>query len=88
MLADDDPDDRDLFTEAISENNVAVKAVPNGVQLMKVLTTNTELPDFIFLRPEHAGKKWQGMFARNQESGKVQGFAGYYLFDFIKQKRH
>ncbi|HEX9979731.1 MAG TPA: response regulator [Flavobacterium sp.] len=59
-MADDDPDDRDLFTEAINENNADVDCVWNGVQLMKLLQNNDELPDFIFLdlnMPEKGGKE-------------------------------
>ncbi|HLA56009.1 MAG TPA: response regulator [Flavobacterium sp.] len=60
MLADDDADDRDLFSEAISEHQVDVDSVPNGVQLMKILNTKTELPDFVFIdlnMPEKSGKE-------------------------------
>ncbi|HEY0045568.1 MAG TPA: response regulator, partial [Flavobacterium sp.] len=49
LLADDDPDDRDLFTEAVTEHNADVNTVWNGAQLMKVLDSNESLPDFIFL---------------------------------------
>ena len=60
LLADDDPDDRDLFTEAITEHNADVNTVWNGAQLMKVLDSNESLPDFIFLdlnMPEKGGKE-------------------------------
>lgn len=60
LLADDDPDDRDLFVEAINEYNVDVDSVWNGVQLMKKLDRNENLPDFIFLdlnMPEKGGKE-------------------------------
>jgi CheY-like chemotaxis protein len=60
MLADDDQDDRDLFAEAVSDADADVDSVPNGVQLMKVLSERTELPDFIFLdlnMPEKNGKE-------------------------------
>lgn len=60
MLADDDPDDRELFSEAVSGNNADVESVPNGIQLMKTLSHQEELPDFIFLdlnMPEKGGKE-------------------------------
>ncbi|RZJ35923.1 MAG: response regulator [Flavobacterium sp.] len=61
MLADDDPDDRDLFTEAINEYNADVDSVANGVQLMSALQQKVnDLPDLIFLdlnMPEKGGKE-------------------------------
>jgi CheY-like chemotaxis protein len=60
LLADDDPDDRELFTDAANNHNADVQSVPNGVQLMKFLNQSNELPDFIFLdlnMPEKGGKE-------------------------------
>lgn len=60
LLADDDPDDRELFTEAAESHNAIVDSVPNGAQLMQTLTTTDELPDFILLdlnMPEKGGKE-------------------------------
>lgn len=60
MLADDDPDDRDLFTEAINEYNADIDSVANGVQLMNALQKANELPDLVFLdlnMPEKGGKE-------------------------------
>jgi CheY-like chemotaxis protein len=60
LLADDDPDDRELFTDAANNHNADVQSVPNGVQLMKFLNQCNELPDFIFLdlnMPEKGGKE-------------------------------
>ena len=60
LLADDDPDDRDLFIEVINEYNSDVDTVWNGVQLMKVLKNGSALPDLIFLdlnMPEKGGKE-------------------------------
>jgi CheY-like chemotaxis protein len=60
LLADDDPDDRELFTEAINEYNADVDSVPNGVELMQVLNNNSARPDLIFLdlnMPEKGGKE-------------------------------
>lgn len=53
LLADDDPDDRDFFVEAVSQSNLdfAVHEVENGQQLMELLVTITfpPPPDIIFL---------------------------------------
>ena len=58
MLADDDDDDRDLFSEAISSSDTTVTSVCNGKELMKVLTDETVLPDCVFIdlnMPEKSG---------------------------------
>jgi len=60
LLADDDPDDRELFTEAAASHNVVVESVPNGVYLMENLLQAELLPDFILLdlnMPEKGGKE-------------------------------
>jgi CheY-like chemotaxis protein len=59
LFVDDDPDDTDLFCEAVAyinnsdfvyeKNSVQCMAVNNGNQAIDVLTTLTELPDYIFL---------------------------------------
>ena len=52
LMADDDPDDRDLFKEAVGEvkKNIEVSTVNDGDQLMKVLEqSENNLPDIIFL---------------------------------------
>jgi CheY-like chemotaxis protein len=59
LLADDDPDDRELFTEAAQYHDVVVDSVPNGMQLMQTLVAGDTLPDFILLdlnMPEKGGK--------------------------------
>jgi DNA-binding response OmpR family regulator len=60
LLADDDPDDRELFTEAAETHNALVEGIPNGMQLMNVLNNAKQLPDFILLdlnMPEKGGKE-------------------------------
>lgn len=60
LLADDDPDDRELFTEAAGMHNAHVESVPNGMQLMANLLLADPLPDFILLdlnMPEKDGKQ-------------------------------
>lgn len=61
ILADDDPDDRELFLELIAQSNVSVSAVSNGKELLEVLNESAaNLPDCIFLdlnMPVMAGKE-------------------------------
>src|SRR6478672_4937519 len=60
LLADDDPDDRELFTEAAESHDVSVESVPNGIELMQTLIHAAALPDFILLdlnMPEKGGKE-------------------------------
>ncbi len=52
LLADDDRDDCDLFTDALNELDefITLKTVHDGEQLMHFLTNETcELPDILFL---------------------------------------
>lgn len=50
-LSDDDQDDRELFTEALTEAYIGYKLVTtcNGQELLEELQVNTNLPDVIFL---------------------------------------
>jgi CheY-like chemotaxis protein len=59
LLADDDPDDRELFTEAAQSQDAIVDSVPNGIELMDILNQAEQLPNFILLdlnMPEKGGK--------------------------------
>ncbi|RZJ30537.1 MAG: response regulator [Flavobacterium sp.] len=59
ILADDDPDDRELFVELLARPDVSVKAVTNGKELLSYLKTLPSVPDCIFLdlnMPVMAGK--------------------------------
>jgi len=51
LLADDDFDDRNFFSEALKKLPVPpiLKAVTDGEQLMDLLTGETVLPDILFL---------------------------------------
>ena len=51
FLADDDPEDREIFLEVISEvvPHVKVTVAKNGKELMNMLIQKEELPDIIFL---------------------------------------
>lgn len=60
LLADDDPDDRELFAEAAGMHDAHVIGVPNGMQLMANLLQTDALPDVIMLdlnMPEKDGKE-------------------------------
>jgi CheY-like chemotaxis protein len=51
LLADDDSDDRELFTQALNlvHPHVTVETVHDGEELMQHLTKKKALPDLIFL---------------------------------------
>lgn len=51
LLADDDPDDRDLFSSIIKKisQDITIQQVENGTKLMKFLQNTDHLPDILFL---------------------------------------
>ena len=51
FYADDDDDDREIFCEVMEEINPAIKVVlgKDGVETLKILSLQKELPDLIFL---------------------------------------
>ena len=51
FLAEDDEEDKDLFTYIISEisPDIKISFANNGIKLMSLLDNATQLPDFIFL---------------------------------------
>lgn len=51
FLAEDDEEDKDLFTYIISEisSDIKISFANNGIKLMSLLDNATQLPDFIFL---------------------------------------
>ena len=62
LLADDDADDRELFSEAISEidPSIILMMVEDGEKLMKQLKEARSIPDIIFLdlnMPRKNGKE-------------------------------
>lgn len=62
LLADDDADDRELFSEAISEidPSIILTMVEDGEKLMKQLKDAQSIPDLIFLdlnMPRKNGKE-------------------------------
>ncbi len=60
LLADDDSDDCLFFKDVLDGLPLPtiLTTVHNGEQLMEVLLNSTELPDILFLRSQHAPKKW------------------------------
>jgi CheY-like chemotaxis protein len=59
VIADDDPDDRDLFADAAADTGARVKSVSNGAELMAALAGG-EMPNMVFLdlnMPEKSGKE-------------------------------
>ncbi len=64
FLVDDDPDDQQLFIEALGsvDNSVAVKTASNGVDALELLLRNhPQLPDLILLdlnMPKMNGKQF------------------------------
>jgi CheY-like chemotaxis protein len=62
LLVDDDSDDRDLFTEAVSlvDPSISVEVKKDGEELMQYLSSTSQLPDVIFLdlnMPKKNGKE-------------------------------
>lgn len=64
MLAEDDEDDKWIFTEIMKEltadGSIRFDAVDNGLQIMQALENNPELPDLVILdqnMPQLNGKE-------------------------------
>lgn len=64
MLAEDDEDDKWIFTEIMkgltADGNIHFKAVDNGLQIIQALENNPELPDLVILdqnMPQLNGKE-------------------------------
>jgi CheY-like chemotaxis protein len=51
FYADDDPEDREMFCDAIRQINPAIKVTlsKDGVEALEILSSQQESPDFIFL---------------------------------------
>ncbi|HEY1009192.1 MAG TPA: response regulator [Daejeonella sp.] len=51
LLADDDPDDRDFFKDALKSvsTELVLKTAENGIQALEILENSENLPDLIFL---------------------------------------
>jgi DNA-binding response OmpR family regulator len=72
ILAEDDPDDHDFFTEALNEISVSIKlvAVKNGEELMELL--KHFLPDIIFLDLDMPYKNGLECIAEIRANHKLQ----------------
>lgn len=62
FYADDDHDDRELFADALEEVTPGVKLIlaSNGLEIIELLRSQKEVPDFIFLdinMPVMSGKE-------------------------------
>lgn len=71
VLADDDVDDRELFTEALEgvDENVKLETVPDGEGLMNLLKSNEKLPDLIFVDLNMPNKDGKECLREIRESG-------------------
>ena len=51
FLADDDVEDKEFFTDIISDisPDTQISVAKNGIELMRLLESEEQLPDFIFL---------------------------------------
>ncbi len=51
LIVDDDPDDRELFCEAVAQIDYTIHCsqAKNGDEALKMLENNVMLPDYIFL---------------------------------------
>lgn len=75
LLADDDPDDREFFEDAIAEVNPQMKLslVKDGAELMKFLTAaEGNLPDVIFLDLNMPGKNGKECLSEIRESQQLR----------------
>lgn len=76
ILADDDADDRDLFSEAVAACgfNVKVETVEDGVELINLIKNKNKIPDLIFLdlnMPNKDGKESLIEIRKSQELNHV-----------------
>lgn len=76
LLADDDPDDRLFFKEAVKEFPFPthLTTVPNGEHLMQLLTNETnKLPDVLFLDLNMPRKNGFECLSEIKENEKLKG---------------
>ena len=76
LLAEDDPDDRDLFLEAIGliDPTIEVATVENGERLMDYLKQSVQIPDCIFLdlnMPKKNGAECLKEIRENEVTQKI-----------------
>lgn len=76
LLADDDPDDRHFFKEALNDFPlpVSLTTVPNGEHLMQLLLNETsELPDLLFLDLNMPRKNGFECLTEIKQNSKLKG---------------
>ncbi|HEY8898672.1 MAG TPA: response regulator [Niastella sp.] len=78
MLAEDDEDDKWIFTEIMKElsadGNIRFQAVDNGVQIMQALENNPELPDLVILdqnMPQLNGKETLELIKKSDRFNQI-----------------
>lgn len=92
LLADDDPDDRELFVEALREADEFSKciAVEDGLEAIKYLQDHSQtLPDYIFLdlrMPGMSGRTCLQMI-KNDERLKNIPVIIYTTSDFVEDSK-
>jgi CheY-like chemotaxis protein len=78
MLAEDDEDERWIFTEIMkdltADGNIRFDAVDNGVQIMQALENNPELPDLVVLdqnMPQLNGRETLELIKKNDRFNHI-----------------
>lgn len=78
MLAEDDEDDKWIFTEIMKEltadGTIRFNAVDNGLQIMQALENNPELPDLVILdqnMPQLNGKETLELIKKNDRYNHI-----------------
>ena len=78
MLAEDDEDDKWIFTEIMKEltadGTIRFNAVDNGLQIMQALENNPELPDLVILdqnMPQLNGKETLELIKKNDRFNHI-----------------
>lgn len=69
LMVDDDPDDRELFCEAVDDidQNIKCYTVDSAEGAIKFLSTSRVIPDIIFFGHQHARHEWLGMSSPTEE---------------------
>ena len=78
MLAEDDEDDKWIFTEIMkgltADGNIHFDAVDNGLQIMQALENNAELPDLVILdqnMPQLNGKETLELIKKSERFNHI-----------------
>lgn len=78
MLAEDDEDDKWIFTEIMKglavDGNIRFDALDNGLQIMQALENNPELPDLVILdqnMPQLNGKETLELIKKDERFNHI-----------------